>query len=106
VGAVRVVVLNELRQHRGEVARPDDQELVEAFAAQGADEAFGDGVRSRCPHRRTDDVDVGAAKTASKAAVNLLSRSRIKKRNWLAWSPRSMSRLRACWVPQAPVGGR
>ena len=36
------------------------------------------------------------ANTASKAAVNLLSRSRIKNVNWAAWSPRSMSRLRAC----------
>ena len=44
------------------------------------------------------------AKTASKAAVNLLSRSRIKNRNRSARSSRSMSRLRACWVTQAPVG--
>ena len=43
-------------------------------------------------------------KTASKAAPNLASRSRIKNRNWSAWSPRSISRLRACWVTQAPVG--
>jgi hypothetical protein len=34
--------------------------------------------------------------TASKAVVNLLSRSRIKNRNCSARSPRSMSRLRAC----------
>ena len=27
------------------------------------------------------------ANTASKAAVNLASRSRIRKRNWVAWSP-------------------
>jgi hypothetical protein len=47
-----------------------------------------------------------AANTASKAAVNLLSRSRIRnrKRRWA--SSRSMSRLRACWVSQAPVGVR
>jgi hypothetical protein len=44
-----------------------------------------------------DDADVGAGDTASKAAVNLLSRSRIRNRNRLAWSPSSMSRLRACW---------
>ena len=47
------------------------------------------------------------ANTASKAAVNLLSRSRIRNRNRLAWSPRSMSRLRACWGDPGPgrVGG-
>ena len=43
-------------------------------------------------------------KTASNAAVNLLSRSRIKNRNRLAWSPSSMSRLRACCSIQ-PVSG-
>ena len=45
-----------------------------------------------------------ALNTASKAAVNLASRSRIKNRNWAAYWPRSMSRLRACWVTQAPGG--
>jgi hypothetical protein len=39
-----------------------------------------------------------AAKTVSKAAENLLSRSRTKKRNRSARSSRSISRLRACWV--------
>ena len=37
-----------------------DQEVVEAFPAQGADEAFRDRVRPRCPDRGADDPDVGA----------------------------------------------
>ena len=37
-------MLDELLQHRGEVAWSGDQEVVEAFAAQGADEAFRDRV--------------------------------------------------------------
>jgi hypothetical protein len=45
-----------------------------------------------------------SATTASKAEVNLLSRSRMRKRNWVARSPRSMTKFRACWVTQAPVG--
>jgi hypothetical protein len=61
VGAVGVVVLDELVQHRREVAGPGDQEVVEAFAAQGADPALGDRVRSRCLNWCTDDADVGAA---------------------------------------------
>jgi hypothetical protein len=36
--------------------------------------------------------------------VNLPSRSRIKNWNRSARSPRSISRLRACWATQAPVG--
>ena len=44
--------------------------------------------------------------TSSNAAVNLLSRSRIRNLNWPVRSPRSMSKLRACWAVQAPVGVR
>ena len=34
--------------------------MVEAFAAQGADEALGDRVRPWCPDWGADDADVGA----------------------------------------------
>jgi len=37
-----------------------DQEVVEAFPAQGADEAFRDRIRPGCPDRRPDDPHVGA----------------------------------------------
>jgi hypothetical protein len=57
---VRVVVLDELAEYHGEVTRSGDQQVVEAFAAQSADEAFGDRIRPRCPHRCADDGDVGA----------------------------------------------
>jgi hypothetical protein len=33
--------------------------VVEAFSAQGADEALCDRVRPRCPDRGADDPDVG-----------------------------------------------
>ncbi len=42
--------------------------------------------------------------TSSNAAVNVVSRSRIRKLNLPARSPRSMSRLRACWAARGPVG--
>src|SRR4051812_14771621 len=45
-----------------------------------------------------------AVQTASKAAVNVASRSRMRNRMRCPASSRSMSRLRACWVSQAPVG--
>src|SRR5207248_3072536 len=44
------------------------------------------------------------AKTASKAAVNFESRSRMRKRKALTRSPRSIRRLRAAWVVQTAVG--
>jgi len=94
--AMSVVVLEVLLQYHREVALSGDQELVEAFPAERADEAFRDRVRARRPYRGADDANVGAVKTASKAVVNLLSRSRIRNRSRSARLPRSISRLRAC----------
>lgn len=42
--------------------------------------------------------------TASKASAYLLSRSRMRKRGESTRMPRSVARLRACWVVQAAVG--
>jgi hypothetical protein len=47
VWAVRVVVLDELLQHRCEVARPGDLQFVETLAAQRPDPALRDGIRPR-----------------------------------------------------------
>jgi hypothetical protein len=71
----------ELAQHIVEVTGSGNEKVVEAFPAQGPDEAFRDRVRPRRPDRRADDPDVSADEDASNAAVNLLSRSRIKNRN-------------------------
>jgi hypothetical protein len=49
VRAVGVEVLQVFAQHDLEVAWSGDQDVVEAFPAQGADEPFGDGV---VPSRR------------------------------------------------------
>jgi hypothetical protein len=82
----------------------DDQEAVEEFAADAADEAFGDrlarGARTGVLMMRMSV----AVKTASKAVVNLASRSRMRNRKLRPASSRSMTRLRACWVSQEPVG--
>ena len=45
-----------------------------------------------------------AAKTASNDPPNFESRSRMRNRNAAVRSPRSMTRLRACWVVHAAVG--
>jgi len=59
VRSVPVVMLDVLVQYKVEVAWSGDQEVVEAFLAQGADEAFRDRVRPWCPYRGADDPDVG-----------------------------------------------
>ncbi len=45
-----------------------------------------------------------ACKTSPKAAVNLVSRSRIRNLIVSSWPSRSISKLRACWVTHAPAG--
>ena len=104
VRAVGVEVLDILAQDDVEVAWSGDQDVIEAFPAQRADDrspiAFARGAWGGVRMIRMS----APAKTASNAVVNLLSRSRIRNRNRSARSPRSMSRLRACWVIQAPVG--
>ena len=94
--AVGIEVRDVLAQNDVEVAWSGDQEVVEAFPAQGADEPFRDRDGSRCSDRGADDADVGAGEYGVERGVNLLSRSRIRNRNRSACSPRSMSRLRAC----------
>src|SRR5207244_2814502 len=42
--------------------------------------------------------------TSSKAPLNLVSRSRIRKRRSDIASPTAMARLRACWTIHAPLG--
>ena len=58
--SVRVEMLHILAQYDVEVAWSDDQEVVEAFPAQGADGAFRDRIRAGCPDRGADDPQVGA----------------------------------------------
>ena len=47
--SVRVEMLHILAQYDVEMAGSGDQEVVEAFSAQGADEPFRDRVRPWCP---------------------------------------------------------
>jgi hypothetical protein len=81
-----------------------DQEPVGALRTDTADESLGIAIRLRSPGRDLDQVEAFGAKTASKASVNFASRSRIRKRNALIRSPRSISRLGAIWAVQAAVG--
>src|SRR6266550_7402103 len=80
VGTLAVVVLDVDAQDVFEVAAADDQEPVERFRSDGADEPLCVGVRLRRSHRRVDHPDPFAAEPSSKQAVNLLSRSWIRKR--------------------------
>jgi hypothetical protein len=86
------------------VAGVVDQDVVEAFAAAGADPAFDDRVclgawigesRILAPRKRN---------TSSKTAVNFASRSRRMNLIRSASPSWSVRKLRACWAVQAAVG--
>jgi hypothetical protein len=91
---VGVVVLDELLQHLLGVAGSGDQELVEAFAAQGADEAFGDRIRTRCPDGAAEDADVGADEHGVEGGGELAVPVADQNRNCSARSPRLASIFR------------
>jgi hypothetical protein len=57
---VRVVVVLIFAEHCCGVPLVDDQGAVEEFAADGADEAFGDRVGPRCSDRCPEDADIGS----------------------------------------------
>ena len=65
-----VVVLGVLGQHGCGMPLADDQDAIEEFATNRADEAFGDRVGPRRPHGVLMASMSMAVKTASTAAVN------------------------------------
>src|SRR2546429_2301908 len=104
MGPVAVVVPRVLAQDLPQVPLAEGHQMIQALAAQRAHERFRESVRPRRLDRGLDDPCAVPGKDLSSAAVNLLSRSRIRNLKVLARSPRSMSKLRACWAVQAPVG--
>src|SRR3982074_732021 len=73
---------------------------LRAVRIQRCANAFARGARAGERMIRTPY----AAKTASNDPTNFVSRSRIRNVNWEVRSPRSITRLRACWVTHSPGG--
>jgi hypothetical protein len=102
VRALAVVMRRVDAEHPLEVAAAQDQQPVETFGADGANEALGVRVCLWRADRVRITLIPSLRKTSSKAAVNLLSRSWIRK---CIRSNRPVKlRLRACCVTHAPVG--
>jgi len=88
VWSVTVVVACELPECGCRVSLIDDQEAVEEFAADRADEALGDRVRPWRPCRRLDDPDVdrgedrveGSGRSRARAAITARSVQVIRGR--------------------------
>ena len=85
------------------MAAVEDQQPVEALGADGSDEALGDGVCLRRPHRRLDDPDAFGCGTPRRRGRCTCCRGRGSG-SGRPGPTKSRPRLRACWVTQAPVG--
>src|SRR5919108_2442790 len=58
---LQVVVRDELAEDRPKMLLVEDDEMVQAFAAQGADEPFADRVGTRARYGRGNGVDPNAS---------------------------------------------
>ena len=99
-----VVVQQVLRQHQAQVVLADDQQPAGELPAQGTDDPLADGVRSGRPRWAGENPDASAWNTASKDVVNWPARSLIRNVTEAARRPRSIRKLRAAWIVQAPSG--
>jgi hypothetical protein len=93
--------IDEARSRRAAI---DDQDAVEEFAAEAADEAFGDRVGPRCPDRRSDDPDVDGGKHRVEGG----GEPGVAVPDEESEAPTGVVKVhagaRACWVSQALVG--
>jgi hypothetical protein len=108
-GAVRpmlVMVDLVLAQDPPQMGLVPHQGAAWELAAASPDPAFGDRVHAGRPHVAQHGLDPGVGQDRVEPAVKLEPRSRIMNLTRCVCSPRSMSRLRACWAVHAPVGYR
>ena len=101
---LRVVVRGVLGQHPAEVSLPEDQHAVGEFGADGQHKALGETVRPRTPRRDLDHLDARICEHRVERGRELPGPIPDQDRNRATCSPRSMTRLRACWVVQGPSG--
>jgi hypothetical protein len=104
VRPVLVVVPRVHAQHSFEMSASENENAIEAVAADGAHAALSERVAfGACSGVRITSIP-SERKISSKARLNFVSRSRISSWKRRSCSPSCMTRLRACWVTQAPSG--
>jgi hypothetical protein len=91
-----VVVVGEDAEDALEVASVHDQEPVEAFGPDGANEALGGRIRLRRSHRRLDDPDAFAGEDGVEVAGELavaVADQKAKRSRSLVERPGELARL-------------
>jgi hypothetical protein len=91
-------------EHATRVTLVVDQHPVGVFGADAADEPFGIAVRPRRPGWDLDDLHVLSGEHGVERAGKLRVSVPDQVPEAVLRSPKSVTRLRACWVVQAAVG--
>ena len=87
-----------------QVSFAEDQDAVGELGSNGQDEAFGEAVRSRTSRRDLHGVNPGPAQDGVERGGELTGSVADQEPNGGGMVVRSISKLRACWVAQRPVG--
>jgi hypothetical protein len=101
---VGVVVIGVLAQDEPQMPFTSDQHPIQAFVASATYPAFGDRVRARRLYGCGDDPDSDGGERGVQRRGELgvpVMDQELEAGDLIAMS---MSRLRACWVTQVPVG--
>lgn len=101
---VVVVMSDVLDQCLLELLAPEDEDPIGALSADGADEPFGERVRSWRSNGVLMTLMPSVRNTSSKLEVNLVSRSRMMHVADWQRAVRSKLRFVACWVAHSPTG--
>jgi hypothetical protein len=104
VRTVAVVMLDVDPKDLLQVVAANDQRPVQALGADGPYPAFRVRVRLGRWNGVTSTSPPSEQNTPSKLRQNFASLSRSRKLTCRPRSPRTSSRLRACWVTQPPSG--
>ena len=99
-----VVVVDVDAHGAFELPAAADQEAVEAVAADGAYEAFGERICLRCAKRGTDDLDAFDAEDLVEGAAELAIAVVDREAAGVARSGSDQASRRACRVVQLPSG--
>jgi hypothetical protein len=105
VGSLVVVVVDVGLEDASEMGLAEDEDAVEAFGSDGADESFGVGVGFRSAPGVRRILMSSARKTSSKVGPKRLSRSWTRNRIGVVRSSRASVRLRAICAHQVTFAG-
>jgi hypothetical protein len=99
-----VVVPNIFREHDTQVPLIEDQHAVGEFGSDRTHEPFGETVRPRATWRNPDRLDAHIGEDSIERCCELAGSIADEELNSVTRSPRSITRLRICWVVHLPSG--